>query len=80
MASVIAYSIGVDIGINFECSKENAGNLFGLAGYFFLGPIFALVAAIFTPEASDYSISCLNGRNSYESICLPVAYKGVSNA
>lgn len=49
LASVIAYFIGVDVGIRVECSKEDAGNLCGLAGYFLFGPRFALIAAIIAP-------------------------------
>lgn len=48
-AAIIGYVIGVPLGVKIACSMDNAGNLCGLAGYFFFGPLLALIAATLTP-------------------------------
>lgn len=48
-AAAAAYGIGLPLGIAVACSSPDAGNLCGLAGFFFYGPIFAATAAIVAP-------------------------------
>lgn len=45
IAAFVGYGVGVSIGIGVGCS-QGGGNLCGLVGYFFYGPLFALGAAI----------------------------------
>jgi len=48
IAAVVGYGVGVSIGIGVACS-QGGGNLCGLVGFFFFGPLFALAAAILAP-------------------------------
>ena len=44
--AVLAYPIGVAIGIAVACASADAGNLCGLIGVFGLGPLFSGVAIL----------------------------------
>jgi hypothetical protein len=61
IAAVIGYGVGVSIGIGVACS-QGGGNLCGLVGFFFFGPLFALAAAILAPL-----IVYANGRHNRKS-------------
>ena len=48
-AAVVGYVIGIPVGIAVACSSPGCGNLCGLFGIFFFGPLFAMAAATVSP-------------------------------